>query len=315
MKEKLPPCMYAKHGAYYLVKKNKWIRLAETLPAALREYARRIEANQDRMPGLLDRWFTDVEVAAATRATYKVVVRQLAKIFAEYEPSAVTAREIMTVMHHHRKKPGMANHMRTVLIGALDIGFLEGIVERNVARDVRPFTIAARDRYITDAEFDAIADEAQPTMRVIMKLCFHTGQRISDIIKLRYSDISDEGITFKQKKTGNRLLVSWSPELRAVVEEARKLHSGVKGMTLLHTQKGTQYSYWTIRTWWDEARTAAGVEDVHIHDIRAKSGTDADSAGLDSKKLLGHKSESSHRRYLRSKETPIATPASRKNAA
>ena len=36
----LPPCVYLRHGAYYLVRRGKWTRLAADLPDALKEYAR-----------------------------------------------------------------------------------------------------------------------------------------------------------------------------------------------------------------------------------------------------------------------------------
>ena len=77
---------------------------------------------------------------------------------------------------------------------------------------------------------------------------------------------------------------------------------------LFHTRQGKPFSYWTIRTLWQRATTSAGVEDAHIHDIRAKAATDAKAQGLDSKSLLGHASESAHLRYLRGKETPVAEP-------
>jgi integrase len=306
----LPACVYHRHGAYYLVKAGKWIKLGADIKVALAEYARRLAAPSEGIPGLLVRWLEDADIADKTRKTYAVVVRQLSAILAEFEPHQVTARDIMAILHSHRKKPGMANHMRTVLIGALDLAFLEQLVERNVARDVRPLPTRKRDRYLTDAEFAAIHAKATPTMQSIMDLCFLTGQRIGDILTIRYADLTDEGINFRQSKTKHRMVVAWSPDLAAAVARTKALHQSVKGLTLLHTRRGTPFTYSTVRTLWDRATTAAGVDDAHIHDMRAKSATDAKEQGIDSKKLLGHASESSHLRYLRSKETPVATPVS-----
>lgn len=36
----LPPCMYLKHGAYYLVRKGKWERLGSDFQEALLAYAK-----------------------------------------------------------------------------------------------------------------------------------------------------------------------------------------------------------------------------------------------------------------------------------
>jgi integrase len=304
----LPACVYHRHGAYWHVVGGKWHRLGADLAPALSEYARRISRPADKMPGLLARWLDNSDVADSTRHTYAVIVRQLSAILAEFEPHQVTARDILAVMHHHRKKPGMANHMRSVLIGALDLAFLESLVERNVARDVRPLRMAARDRYLTDEEFAAIHGKATPTLQAIMDLCYLTGQRISDVLAIRHADLGNEGITFRQQKTKHRMIVAWSPDLEAVVARTKSLHQSLRGLNLLHTRRGTPFTYSTVRTLWDRACNAAGVGDAHIHDIRAKAATDARAQGLDSQALLGHASESSHLRYLRSKETPIAQP-------
>lgn len=304
----LPACVYLKHGAYYHVTGGKWHHLGTDLEGALEEYARRISGPRDGMPALLHRWLDGVTIAEKTRRTYAVVVNQLCKIMAEVSPDQLRARDVQAVMHHHRAKPGMANHMRTVLIGALELAFLEDRVERNVARDVRPLKTTARDRYLTDAEFMAIHEKATPTLRAIMGLCYLTGQRIGDVLAIRYADLTDEGIVFRQSKTKHRMVVQWSDDLRAVVEEARALHASLRGMTLLHTKKGTPFTYSTVRTLWDRACEYAKIEDAHIHDLRAKAATDAVSQGINSRALLGHASESSHLRYLRSKETPVAVP-------
>ena len=142
-------------------------------------------------------------------------------------------------------------------------------------------------------------------MRAIMDICYLTGQRIGDVLSIKYSDLSDEGIAFIQEKTSTRLTVAWSPDLRTAVDTAKSLHQSVKGMTLFHTRDGGKYSYSTIQTWWVRAKKYSGIENAHIHDIRAKSATDAKKQGVDSMALLGHKSESVHQRYLRHKESPV----------
>ena len=304
----LPACVYQRHGSYYLVQSGKWINLGRDLPQAMSEYARRRETGGELMPDLFVRWMNDITIATKTRETYSVIVRQLSIILAEYQPQQVTARDIMAILHHHRNKPAMANHMRSVLIGSLEFAFRENLVERNVARDVRPLPTRTRDRYITNTEFEAIWQKATPTLRSIMDLCYLTGQRIGDILAIRIQDLGEDGIYFRQQKTKNRLNVSWSDDLRAAVAVARSLHQSVKGMTLFHTRQGTPFKYSTIRTLWDRACAAAKVEDAHLHDIRAKAATDAKKQGLDSMAILGHHSASSHLRYLRSKETATAIP-------
>lgn len=310
----LPPCVYLSNGSYFYVKNGKWKNLGADLKNALLKYAKLSTTPTEGVAGLMARWFDDIEVAEATQKSYRHAVKVISKAFAEFEPHEVTARDVMTFMHHFRKKPASANLYRNALMGAFDMAFMEQLVERNVVRDVKPFKTATRDRYLSDAEFNAIRAKASPTLKVIMDLCYLTGQRISDVLAIKYVDLTDDGIQFKQHKTKHRMVVAWSPELRKTVADAKALHKCLRGLTLIHSRKGTPLTYSTVRTLWDRARSAAGINDATIHDMRAKAATDAEQQGLDSKKLLGHRSESSHNRYLRSKETPVATPVKFKEA-
>lgn len=53
------------------------------------------------------------------------------------------------------------------------------------------------------------------------------------------------------------------------------------------------------------------ARDQPFHDIRAKTGTDARDAGLDSQALLGHTTEAQHQTYLRSRAPVHVQPVKR----
>lgn len=306
----LPPCVYLKCGSYYYVKNGKWRNLGKDKKAALVEYARTASAPTSGMAGLIGRWLANTDISDGSLPVYRSGAKVLSEAFSEFEPNEVTARHVMAFMHHYKNKPSRANLFRAVLLNVMEYGFMENVVERNVVRDVKPFKTKARDRYLSDAEFLAVQSVAPPVLKSMMDLLYLTGQRISDIIAIRHSDLTDSGILFKQQKTGHRMLVSWSDELRVAVAEARKTSKNIKGMTLFSNRQGKPWDYSTISLLWRKAVKASGIENARIHDIRAKAATDAKSQGIDSKELLGHQSESSHNRYLRSKETAVATPVS-----
>jgi len=82
----LPPCVYRKHGAYYLVRANRWRRLGTTLSEALAEYARLCDTPGDTMPALLDRAYAEAirrGVSDSTRAQYEVATRKLKAVLRE----------------------------------------------------------------------------------------------------------------------------------------------------------------------------------------------------------------------------------------
>ena len=306
----LPACVYLKHGSYFFVKNGKWRNLGKDKKAALNEYIKMSCRPTTGMAGLIYRWFEDADISDGSMPVYKSAVKALAEAFKEFDPHEVTARDVLSLMHHYRKTPSRANLFRAVLSNVLDYGFMENTVERNVVKDVKPFKMKARDRYLSDSEFNAIRAEAKPVLQSMMDMLYLTGQRISDVISIKHADLTDEGIVFRQQKTGHRMIVAWSDELRVAVASAKKTSTNIKGMTLYSNRRGKMWSYSSINKMWLEAMRSVGIENARIHDIRAKSATDAKQQGLDSKKLLGHSTESSHNRYLRSKETAIATPVS-----
>ena len=70
---------------------------------------------------------------------------------------------------------------------------------------------------------------ASPCVRVIMDLAYLTGQRQGDLVRLKRSQLKDNGIHFTgenaQRKPKRRLIVSWSNKLHAVINASQQLSS------------------------------------------------------------------------------------------
>jgi len=77
---------------------------------------------------------------------------------------------------------------------------------------------------------------------------------------------------------------------------------------LFHLKSGRAMSYQTAYNAYDKARKAAGVLNATIHDLRAKSLTDANDEGKNAQKLGGHKSASTTAIYLRGRK-PVEASA------
>lgn len=302
--------MHFKHGRYYYVHRNKWTPLSRDFHVALQEYGRLVAPLQGGMADLIAKWLESVkpDVADSTWKTYAIAAERLKTALVEFGPADVKAKHVAALLDHHKATPAMANHMRNVLKQVFAKAVLHGDCDVNPVLFVKPNKDKKRDRYLTNPEFDAIRAKATPTLQAMMDICYLTGQRIGDVLAIRYADITEDGIYFRQQKTGNRVLVALTPDLAQAVATAKALHNNVRGLTLFHTRGGKPFAYWTVRTLWERATLAAGVEDARIHDMRAKAATDAKAQGLDSRTLLGHTTESSHSRYLRSKEIPVAQP-------
>lgn len=303
----LPPCVYLRHGAYYLVKSGKWTRLSADLPAALVEYARLNQQPKGGMAELIDEAMPHIlkGKADATVKQYKAAAKKLQEILAEFAPTQVTPRHVAQIRRSMASSYAIANRSITVLRMVFDYALEEQIVNSNPCVGIKRIAQNSRTRRITPSEFNAIRDKAKPLLKVVMDLCYLTGQRIGDVLSIRRSDLREDGIYIEQQKTKARLMVAWTHELRQAVETAKALHGQVAGLYLLKGVRTQAPTYHMIWKQWTKACEDAKVEDANIHDLRAMSGTDAEAQGHDPQKLLGHTDRKMTQRYLRDKTVPV----------
>lgn len=305
----LPPCVYLNHGSYYLVRNGVWEPLGKDKGSALAEYARRVsETTKGGMGELIERVLAHIapKKSQTTNNQYRQIGGKLKTIFAEFQPGQVKPKHVAAIKVKYSATPFYANRMVSVLRMVFSHALEWQLVESNPCIGVARHPEAKRGRYLTDDEFNTIRAAAGPRLQTIMDLCYLTGQRISDVLRIRLSDLTLEGIAFRQGKTGAKLLVAWNDDLRAVVARAEKAGK-IRYLTLLHNRKGRAPDYSTVKIQWDKARTKAGVKDARIHDIRAKALTDAKRQGFDAQVLAGHTDARMTARYIRLRETPTAT--------
>jgi integrase len=303
-KRDLPKCLHTKHGAYYLVRANKWEFLSRNRAAALRMYDEKMRPPSNAIEQLLrDAIAARPRLRSSTRKQYETAVRHIAHGLQQFQPHEILPRHVAEFKATLADTPNMANRCLSVLRLAMDYALERGEIDRNPAIGIPRFREVRRPRLLSPTEYRAIYDQAGPRLQCIMDLCYLTGQRITDVLTIRRSQLRDGGIEFVQQKTGARLLVR-APGLAEVIERAKGLHGAVQPLTLFRSRRGGPPHYRTVRDQWEAACEAAGVEDAHIHDLRAMSLTHARAQGLNATALAGHTTEAMTVRYLRSKETP-----------
>lgn len=305
--KQLPECMYQKHGAYWHVKRGKWTRLGTELRDSLAAYASIYEAPKGGMGGVIAQALAQLQpsLKRSTARQYALAGRKLATMLAEFSPGQVQPKHIAGIKLALAKTPNMANRVLSVARQVFDYALEQQLCEINPAASIKRHKEAKRKRILTAAEREAIYGRAGERLQVIIDLLCLTGQRVNDVLKIRRADLTDDGIRFRQEKTDATLIVRWTPELRAVTERARSLHGNIRALTLLHNRRGKAPGYRTIHLQWALACKAAGVEDAHIHDLRAVSASQTKREGKNPTALLGHTSAAQTVRYLREHEEPV----------
>ena len=271
------------------------------------------------MPALIDRvlGYISPNLANNTVTQYTQAAYRLKVILAEFEPEQVKQKHVAAIKNSLSETPNMANRiisfLRTVFVYAVEWQ----IIDDNPCLGVRRHAEKKRDRYITDDEFSAICEASTEDMRVIYQMAYLTAQRISDVLNIRLTDISEQGIAFKQQKTDKQLIIKMTPDIAGVIARTKALPRSARGLTLFTGKKTCRpVAYSTVKDRFRSTCNKLGIKNATLHDLRAKSLTDAKREGKDATKLAGHTDPQMTKRYIRLREIDVADGPvlSRKNS-
>lgn len=322
----LPRRTYLKHGRYWFVDAtNKWhglTREADGLPAMFRALATLTDAAkaEDTMPAVASRWLESKTEAGDwcedARKDNERVCARIGRKMVQFRPRQVTTPVCAAFLKEYVPKPRTYNLHRSVLRQVLAFAALEGLREgHNPIDNIPQRKTIKRVRIVTAGEVDAMAQALMTAKRGgpahvrMLGLCLKTGQRIGDVLKCRAQDCTDEGVEFDQGKTGAPLVVEWDDELRALVDQCFEGRDRI-GFLLVQST-GAPYRYSGIKSAWQRAMVKAGVENLHIHDLRGEAGARlADVLGpYAAQVLLGHASIKMTEHYISGKTRRRATAA------
>lgn len=311
MKRRLPTRPHHKHGAYYYVSriagKVRWLRLSVEYGEALRKWAE-LEGgkpnHQWTVGGAIAHYIgvSTKRLKPATIAGYMEAQKQLVPVFGEM-PIADLRRS--HVYSYVVKRGNVAGNRERALLSATyshlaNAGIYDG---ENPAAGLRfRNTEKPRNRYATDGELDAILALAKPRMRALVRFAYLTGMRQADILGLRLTAATAEGIAYTDSKTGKPHLIGWTDELKEIWKQAKGLRIGAVPVFL--ARDGEAYTSSGFRASWRKLKLRAGLGSITFHDLRRKAGSDADD-DAHAQALLGHGDGRVTRKHYRAKVTAV----------
>lgn len=122
---------------------------------------------------------------------------------------------------------------------------------------------------------------------LIFELCIGTGQRIGDVLKMRWDHIDAGGINVTQGKTKARLWIPMTPRLATVLDATPRV-----GLTICAWERhGRPTSYRGAADLVMKARKAIGAEAYDLHSLRYTTAAELAEAGCSDdliKAITGH---------------------------
>ena len=234
--------------------------------------------------------------------------------------SSVDVRDIAQILDDYLSagQPRMAQVVRTVLIDVFKEAQHAGEVPPGYNPAVatkKPRLRVTRKRLNLEEwqKIFEIADKHHKYMGNAMLLAIVTGQRIGDISRMKFSDIWDDHLHIEQEKTGSKIAIPLSLRCDAINWSLREVVSRCRDYAvspyLIHffrstsqAERGAQVKARTLTMNFSKARDKAEIDwgegtPATFHEQRSLSERLYKAQGLNTRDLLGHKSQQQTDRY------------------
>lgn len=245
-----------------------------------------------------------------TQKDYLKYSKKVLSVFEDMQVNSISPQDIFNY-HEIRSKtaPTQANREKTFMSGVFKWGIPRGKAKSNPCSHVRNNKENARERYITDEEYQAVYDAGNDVVKIAMEISYMCMARQSDVLSLQKGQIQDEGIYIKQGKTGKKQIKAWGPRLRAAYNLALSLPEENSSVFVIRQPNGMKYATRTFQGYFSKARADAEANakkkdqsakfDFTFHDIKAKSLSDYEGTDTEKQTASGHKTLSQVHVYNR----------------
>lgn len=273
----LPERVYLRHGRYYHASTDgKWRPLAKEgdIAGMHRALAELLENGPGRLSDVIDRYEKEVLTTKApkTQRDQKKQLAILRRDFGKASPADVKPSHVAAFLDAY-PSPVAANRVIALLSHVYKKAIRWGICDVNPCRGVEHNPEDRREVYVTHESFWAAWKDAPPRIQLAMELAYITGQRQADVLGLRWSDCRDDGMHFRQHKTGTAIVVDcgeWGQDILARCKEAQSEALSFYVLANAHGQRLTSSGFQTA--WQKFMRERE--DRFQFRDIRKKSAND-----------------------------------------
>lgn len=173
----------------------------------------------------------------------------------------------------------------------------------------------AKQRYLTEAEFKSLAEainraeeaNGEPASAILaIRLLALTGARRNEILTAKWDwlDMDAGTLSLPDSKTGEKVIHLGAPAV-ALLQAAKRDGDN----PYICPGKIEKQRLVGLQRVWDRIRTAAGIPDVRLHDLRHSFATVATGSGSSLPligAMLGHKNAKTTARYAHADKKPVA---------
>lgn len=280
------------------------------------------------MSALFDRYLEEYATRhkkpASLRNDLRMIEKRLRPAFGRLRVRGVTRQLVRSFHTSLEDKPYEANRNLALLskVFSFACNDLEWIDRGDhPVKGIRRFKEEKRRRYLSQTELARFGDillsaEAgdlgrafSPYVVAFFRLLFFTGARSGEILQLRWDEVNFERgcLELEDSKTGRREIYLPPPALQILAELPRE---DSNAHVIVGKKPGTHLV--NVKDSWIALRTAAGLDDVRLHDLRHSYASVGARAGMSLPvigALLGHRETATTARYAHLSDDPLRAAA------
>ena len=308
MKRQLPPYVYRRKGGLLYFERRGWqsVRMHETpgTAAFAAEYARILSGTPPPPPGKSFRALIAsykrsprfAKLAPRTRADYDKVLAFINDKLGSLPADKMRRVDVVRLRDANAETPRFATYAVQVLRVLFEHARDAGWRDDNPAKGVGavPSTAAPRQPWPADL-IAAYRAAATGRALLIFELALGTGQRIGDVLRMRWDHLEDGGIHVRQGKTRRPLWIPLTPRLATLLDATPR-----QGMTIITGRDSRPLSYRQASHAVMQVRRQIGAEAYDIHGLRHAAAAELAAAGCTDELIMavtGHESRASVVRY------------------
>lgn len=213
-----------------------------------------------------------------TALDYDKYLEFFLQIMSDANPAVMKRKDVIKLRDANANKVYFANYslrvLRILMEHCVDLGWRESNPAKGVS-EIKTKKVEREPWPLELLEVYRATCAIGTRERLVMELCIGTGQRIGDVLEMRWSDIQQGGFVVKQNKTSKELWVPILPELQAALDAASR-HS----VFILTNERGTnRWSYRGASQAVRNVREAIGALGYDIHSWRYNAACELVEAG------------------------------------
>jgi len=229
--------------------------------------------------------------AQKTRRDYRLHLERMREKFGHLSPAGLTTKAIMVYHESLSATPASANNMLKAVKSLMKYAIRRGIIDHQpITRDIEKFKTGSLEPWTEQA-----LENFKPSgsVKTAFMLALYTGQRLGDVLAMRWDKIKNGWIEVKQIKTGVDLVVPIHPKLGEYLDTLPR-----DTLYIVSNRNGAPYTVSGFQSVWQKTNAP-----FTFHGLRKSAASRLAEAGATTHQIAaitGHKSLSMIEYYSKS---------------